>query len=93
MRLEVTSSNTFSVFLYFGFLFFIFGILVFLCFYLCFSSLKLNAQLVIFTDRKAARPSFCLLTFHISIIFSRTTWPISTKLGTRHPWVKGLSLL
>ena len=20
---------------------------------------------------------------------SRTTWPISTKLGTKHPWVKG----
>ena len=23
-------------------------------------------------------------------IFSRTTWPISTKLGTMHPWVKGI---
>jgi hypothetical protein len=23
-------------------------------------------------------------------IFSRTTWPISIKLGTNHPWVKGI---
>ena len=26
--------------------------------------------------------------FHILIIFSRTTGPFSTKLGTKHPWVK-----
>ena len=29
-----------------------------------------------------------LYTFHIYIFFSRTTGPISTKLGTKHPWVK-----
>ena len=29
-----------------------------------------------------------LYTFHIYIFFSRTTGPISTKLGTLHPWVK-----
>jgi hypothetical protein len=23
-------------------------------------------------------------------IFSRTSWPISMKLGTHHPWVKGI---
>ena len=27
---------------------------------------------------------------NIKIFFSRTTWPISTKLGTKHPWVKGV---
>ena len=32
------------------------------------------------------------LTFHIFIIFSRTTGPISTKLGTKHPWVKGIQV-
>jgi hypothetical protein len=25
-------------------------------------------------------------------IFSRTTWPISTKLGTNHPWWKGIQV-
>ena len=25
-------------------------------------------------------------------IFSRTTEPISTKLGTKHPWVKGIQV-
>ena len=25
------------------------------------------------------------------MVFSRTTWPISTKLCTKHPWVKGIS--
>ena len=24
--------------------------------------------------------------------FLRTTWPISTKLGTKHPWVKGIQV-
>jgi hypothetical protein len=24
------------------------------------------------------------------ILFSRTSWPISTKLGGNHPWVKGI---
>ena len=33
-----------------------------------------------------------LLTFHILIFFSRTTGPISTKLGTKHPWVKGIQV-
>ena len=27
---------------------------------------------------------------NIKILFSRTTEPISTKLGTKHPWVKGI---
>ena len=30
--------------------------------------------------------------FHIFIFFSRTTGPISTKLGTKHPWVKGIQV-
>ena len=37
-------------------------------------------------------PLHCPLTFlHIFIFISRTTWPISTKLGTKHPgwrWFK-----
>ena len=30
--------------------------------------------------------------FHILIIFSRTTGPISTRLGTMHPWTKGIQV-
>ena len=33
-----------------------------------------------------------LLTFHIFDFFSRTAGPNSTKLGTHHPWVKGLQV-
>ena len=29
-------------------------------------------------------------TFHIFIFFSRTTGPISTKFGTKNPWLKGI---
>ena len=36
------------------------------------------------------RLSVCLYTFHIFIFFSRTTGPISTKLGTKYPWLKGI---
>ena len=32
------------------------------------------------------------LTFHIFISFPRTTGPISTKLGTKLPWVKGIQV-
>ena len=31
-------------------------------------------------------------TFHINIFFSRTTGPISIKLGTMFPWVKGIQV-
>ena len=31
----------------------------------------------------------CRKLFHIFIFFSRTTGPISTKLNTKYPWVKG----
>ena len=34
--------------------------------------------------------SLCLLTFHIFIIFSRTTRTISSKLGTMHPCIKAI---
>jgi hypothetical protein len=27
---------------------------------------------------------------HLKIFFSRTTGPILTRLGTNHPWVKGI---
>ena len=32
------------------------------------------------------------LTRFLKIFFSRTTEPISTKLGTKHPWVKGIQV-
>ena len=32
-------------------------------------------------------------TFHIFIFFARTTRPILTKLGTKHPWVKGIQIV
>ena len=37
-------------------------------------------------------PSSSLYTFHISIFFSRTTEPVSTKLGIKHSWVKGIQV-
>ena len=36
--------------------------------------------------------SSLLLTFHIFIFFFRTTGPISTKLDTKHLWVKGIQV-
>ena len=33
-----------------------------------------------------------VVTFHIFIFFSRTTRPISTKLGTTYYWVKGIEV-
>ena len=36
--------------------------------------------------------SVCLSTFNIFIFFSRTTGPISTKLGTMYPSVKGIQV-
>ena len=62
-----------------------------------FCSPELKAQ-VSFSDHLSSvvclsvRPSVCLKTFHIFIFFSRTTGPISTKLGTKHPWVKGIQI-
>jgi hypothetical protein len=29
---------------------------------------------------------------HLKIFFSRTTGPILTRLGTNHPWVKGIEV-
>ena len=41
----------------------------------------------------SVRLSVCLsVTFHIFIFFSRTTWLISTKLSTKHPWVMGIQV-
>ena len=37
-------------------------------------------------------PSSRLLTFHIFIYFSRIMWPISMKLDTKQPWVKGVQV-
>ena len=40
----------------------------------------------------SVRLSVCPLTFHIFDFFSRTARTNSTKLGTHHPWVKGLQI-
>jgi hypothetical protein len=29
---------------------------------------------------------------HLKIVFSRTNGPISTRLDTNHPWVKGIKI-
>ena len=34
----------------------------------------------------------CCCIFHIFIFFSRTSGQISTKLGTKHPYVKGIQV-
>ena len=36
--------------------------------------------------------SVCLKIFHIFDFFSRTTLLISTKLGTKYPWMKGIQV-
>ena len=48
-----------------------------------FKSPELKAQ--VFSSNRLL--SVCLLTFHNLIIYLRTTGPIITKLGTKHPWV------
>ena len=55
-----------------------------------FSSLELEARELFWLP--VVRPFVHLQTFHIFIFFSRTTGPISTKLGTKHPWVKGIQV-
>lgn len=30
--------------------------------------------------------------FNVFDFFSRTTWPILTKLGSKHPWVQGIQI-
>ena len=62
-----------------------------------FSSPELKAQ-VSFSDqnlsvvRRRCRRCRCR-RFHIFMFFSRTTGPISTKFGTKHPWVKGFKFV
>ena len=29
---------------------------------------------------------------YLKFFFSRTTWPISTKIGTKHPWMEGIQV-
>jgi hypothetical protein len=29
---------------------------------------------------------------HLKIFFSRTTGPVLTRLGTNHPWLKGIQV-
>jgi hypothetical protein len=63
-----------------------------------FSSPELKAQ-VSFSDRPlsgirlSVLPSDCpSVNFYIFNFFSRTTEPILTKLGTNHPWRKGIQV-
>ena len=49
-------------------------------------------RLVFMVCLSVCPPVICLKTFHIFIFFSRITRPISTKLGTKHPWVKGIQV-
>ena len=55
-------------------------------------SWKLKWAFLIACCPSSVRPSVRLLTFHIFIFFSRTTGPISTKLGTKHPWMMGITV-
>ena len=62
-----------------------------------FSSPELKAQVSFSVHLcPSVRLSVCLSVrlqnFHIFIFFSRTTGPISTKLGTKHPRVKGIQV-
>ena len=54
-----------------------------------FSSPELKAQ-VSFSEHLSSVCSS--VTFHILNFFSRTAGPISTKLGTKYPWVKGIQV-
>ena len=54
-------------------------------------SWKLKWAFLITCRPSSVRPSVCV-NFHIFIFFSRTTGPISTKLGTHHPWVKRIKV-
>ena len=55
-----------------------------------FSSPELKAQ-VSFSDRLSSLPVCPSVNFPI-FNFSKTTEPISTKLGTKHPGVKGIQV-
>ena len=50
----------------------------------CLSSRELKAQ-VSFSDQNVSS----VVNFHFFLFSSRTNRPISTKLGTKHLWVKG----
>jgi hypothetical protein len=63
-----------------------------------FSSPELKAQ-VSFSDRLSSgirlscRPDVCpSVNFYIFDFFSRTTGPILTRIGTNHPWMKGIQV-
>jgi hypothetical protein len=60
---------------------------------LIFSSPELKAQ-VSFSDRLLSFVglSVCLLNIYIFDFF-RTTGPILTRLGTKHPWAKGIQIV
>jgi hypothetical protein len=66
-------------------------------FHVLFSSPELKAQpsQVSFSDHllSSIRMFVCpSVNFHIFDFFSRTTGPILTRLGTNHPWVKGIQV-
>ena len=64
--------------------------------YVVFSSPDLKPQMS-FSDKNVSvvrryRRRCRKLFIHIFVFFSRTTEPISIKLGTKHPWVKGIQV-
>jgi hypothetical protein len=55
-----------------------------------FSSHELKAQ-VSYSDRPLSVVRLSV-NFYIFDFFSRTTWPIVTRLGTNHPWGEGIQV-
>ena len=62
-----------------------------MCNSICFSA-HLNWKLKWVFLNTFCLSSVRLLTFHIFILFTRTTEPMLTKHGTKHPWVKGIQV-
>jgi hypothetical protein len=59
-----------------------------------FSSPELKAQVSYSDCLLSVCPSICLSVnfFFYIFVFSRTTEPILTRLGTNHPWVEGIQV-
>ena len=58
-----------------------------------FSSPELKAQVSFSVlDSSLVHCPVLSLTFYIFVFFSRTTVPISTKLGIKHSWLKGIQV-
>jgi hypothetical protein len=58
--------------------------------FVIFSSPELKAQ-VSYSDRLLSVVRLSV-NFYIFDFFSRSAWPILTKLGTNHPWGEGIQV-